>query len=85
MSGETTETAKVELAYPMTLAGKDHAPDEVVELPYKEDREGGPTALQLVRDGRARWHGGDEASARSSRKGRTSATSTATKTAVKEG
>jgi hypothetical protein len=79
------ETAKVELAYPMTLAGKDHAPDEVVELPYKEDREGGITALQLVRDGRARWAGDDEASARSSRKASKSAPASATTKSTKEG
>ncbi|MEV0608128.1 hypothetical protein AB0I61_17355 [Polymorphospora rubra] len=49
------ETVKVELAYPMRIGDKDYAPDTVVELPLGEDREGGPTARELVRTGRARW------------------------------
>lgn len=52
------KTAQVELAYPMTIGGRDYQPDDVVDLPYDTNHDG-PTALQLVRDGRARWHGED--------------------------
>jgi hypothetical protein len=45
----TKDTAKVELAYPATVDGKDYAPDDVVELDRVEAR-------QYVQEGRARWH-----------------------------
>lgn len=50
-----SDAIKVTLAYPMTINGRDYQPEDVVELPHKEDREGGTTAIQLVRDGRARY------------------------------
>ncbi len=48
-------TVKVTLAYPMTINGRDYQPDDVVELPHKDNRDGGPTAFQLVKDGRGRY------------------------------
>ena len=61
MSEPTPKTAKVYLAAPMTIDGRDYQPDDVVELPRDEDRtKKFPVARELVRTGRARWHEDDD-------------------------
>ncbi len=52
------KTAKVILAYPTTINGRDYQPDDVVELPLKADYTE-PSATQFVIDGRARWADAD--------------------------
>lgn len=61
MSEPKPKTAKVYLASPMTIDGRDYQPDDVVELPRDEDRtKRFPVARELVRTGRARWHEDDD-------------------------